>query len=263
MRERRLLGLSLKELAQGASLPLGTGGDCTSLHTRDSCDMQKRKSSGHRLIMSALVLLPLPGTSFTIANAGQSDVPSRGIAVYVRDFELSVSSAPAADRSNPCSADKQGQQLRLRSSQLQNAFGETLVDTLKKQGYSSSRGQVLSGNGILLKGMFAEADQKNRIRMALLGSGSRATKLTLYVGAFNQKNVSQPLYVEAPVQEPDPNYGPVITLNSYIPMAKYEIEKDLTELTEADVRRICVQLAADLTALLERNPAAVAQAKET
>jgi hypothetical protein len=62
------------------------------------------------------------------------------------------------------------------------------------------------------------------------------------------------------VQEPDPNYGPVITLNAYIPMAKYEIEKDITE---EDVRSICVQIAADLTALLQRNPAALARAKET
>jgi len=29
----------------------------------------------------------------------------------------------------------------------------------------------------------------------------------LYVGAFDQKSVGQPLYEEAPVQEPDPNFG--------------------------------------------------------
>jgi hypothetical protein len=43
-------------------------------------------------------------------------------------------------------------------------------------------------------------------------------------------------------------------------MAKYEIEKDITE--EA-VRSICAQIAADLAALLQRNPAALAGAKET
>jgi hypothetical protein len=84
--------------------------------------------------------------------------------------------------------------------------------------------------------------------------------LTLYVGVFDQKSVSQPLYVEAPVQEPDPNYGPVITLNSYIPMAKYEINKDVTE---EDVRSICAQIAADLTVLLQRNPAVLARVNET
>jgi hypothetical protein len=142
--------------------------------------------------------------------------------------------------------------LQLRSRQVQDYFGKALAETLRKQGYSFSRNQALPGNGILLEGVFAEPDQKNRIRRALLGSGSRGTKLTLYMGAFDQKNVSQPLYVEAPVQEPDPNYGPVISPNSYIPMAKYEIEKDLTE---EDVRIICGQIAAALTALLQGNPA--------
>ncbi len=129
-----------------------------------------------------------------------------------------------------------------------------------------SRGTRLRGNKrcrrteSLLEGVFAEPDKKNRIRRALLGSGSPGTKLTLYVGAFDQKSVSQPLYIEAPVQEADSTYGPVITLNAYIPMAKYEIEKDITE---QNVRSICAQIAADLTALLRRNPAALARAKET
>jgi Domain of unknown function (DUF4410) len=220
--------------------------------------MRKRKISGDRAITSALVLLLLAGTSPKVASAGQSDEPTRGVAVYVTDFELPVARAAAPDPPSPADTDKPQEDLQLRSCQLQDKFAETLVETLRKQGYSSSRKQGLPGNGILLEGVFAEPDQNNRIRRALLGSGSRGTKLVLYVGAFDQKSVNQPLYIEAPVQEPDPNYGPVITLNAYIPMAKYEIEKDITE---EDVRSICAQIAADLTALLQRNPAAVAQVK--
>jgi hypothetical protein len=193
-----------------------------------------------------------------MASAGQWDAPSRGVTVYVRDFELNVSSAAVPDPANPAYTDNRPEDLQLRSRQVQDSFAETLVETFRKQGYSSSRKQALPGKGILLEGVFAEPDQKNRIRRALLGRGSPGTKLTLYVGVFDQKSVTQPLYVEAPVQEPDPNYGPVITLNSYIPMAKYEIDKDITE---EDVRSICAQIAADLTALLERNPAVLARAK--
>ena len=40
--------------------------------------------------------------------------------------------------------------------------------------------------------------------------------------------------------------------------AKYEIAKDAGE---EDIREICGQIAADLMALLQRNPAAVAQAQ--
>ena len=212
--------------------------------------MQKRKISGRRAITSALVLLLFAGTTAQIASAGQSDERTRGVAVYVTDFELSVAPAAALDPASPPNADKQ-KDLQLRSRQLQDNFAETLVETFRKNGYSSSRNERPPGEGILLEGVFAESDQKNRIRRAQLGSGSPVTKLTLYVGAFDQKSVSQPLYVEAPVQDPDPNYGPVITLNAYIPMAKYEIDKDMAE---ENIRRICGQIAADMTALLQRNP---------
>jgi hypothetical protein len=205
---------------------------------------------------SALVLLVLAGVSPRIANSGQSETPApQGVAVYVADFEL-----PTAVRDHPSPGDKDEleKDLHLRSHQIQDDFAETLVETLLKQGYSSSRKQDLPGKGILLQGVFAEPDQKNRIRRALLGSGSPGTKVMLYVGAFDQKSVNQPLYREAPVQEPDPNYGPVITLNVYIPTGNYEIGKDASQ---EDIRKICVQIGADLTVLLQRNPAWVAQAQ--
>lgn len=217
--------------------------------------MRKLEISCDRAIAIALALLVLVGTSLRIASAGQSDVLPRGGTLYVRDFELSVATAAAPDPPNPAYTNKLEEDLELRSRQVQDYFAETLVETLRKQGYSSSRKQALPGNGILLEGVFAEPDKKNRIRRALLGR-SPGTKLTLYVGVFDQKSVSQPLYIETPVQEPDPNYGPVITLNPYIPLAKYEIDKDIIE---EDVRSICAQIAADLTALLQRNPAALAQ----
>jgi hypothetical protein len=210
-----------------------------------------------RTIASALALLLLVGTNLRIASAGQWDAPSRGVTVYVRDFELAVAPAAAPDPPNLPYRNKHPEDLQLRSRQVQDYFAETVVETLRKEGYSSSRKQALPGDGILLEGVFAEPDKKNRIRRALLGSASPGTKLILYVGVFNEKSVSQPLYIEAPVQEPDPNYGPVITLNAYIPMAKYEIEKDITE---EDVQSICAQIAADLTVLLQRNPAALARA---
>jgi hypothetical protein len=217
--------------------------------------MQNRKL----VTASALVLLVLAGNSPRIASAGQSGtLAPRPIAVYVADFELSAAPAAAPEHPSPAYKDKLQKDLQLRSRQIQDYFAETLVNTLQKQGYSSSRRQDLPAKGILLEGVFAEPDQKNRIRPALLGSGSPGTRFLLYIGAFDEKSMNQPLYKEAPVQEPDPNYGPVITLNAYIPMAKYEIAKDAGE---EDIRQICGQIAADLTVLLQRNPAAVAQAQ--
>jgi uncharacterized protein YaaQ len=164
---------------------------------------------------------------------------------------MSVAPVTAPDPTSAANTNKPKEDLELRSRHVQDQFAETLVETLRKQGYSSSRKQALPGNGILLEGVFAEPDKKNRIRRALPDSELRVTKLTLYVGVFDEKSASQPLYIEAPVQEAEPSYGPVITLNAYIPMAKYEIEEGVTE---QNVRSICAQIAADLTALLQRNP---------
>jgi hypothetical protein len=218
--------------------------------------MRKPKLFVHRAVASTLALLVLAGISLRLARAGQSDPLRRGVAVCVKDFELSVAAATPPDSANSTYRDKTLEDLELRSRQVQDYFAETLVAILQKQGYSSSRNKTLPANGILLEGVFTEPDQKNRIRRALLGSGSHALKLTLYVGAFDQKNMNEPLYRAAPVQEPDPNYGPVITLNAYIPMARYEFDKDATE---EDMRKICGQIAADVAALLQRSPASGGQ----
>jgi hypothetical protein len=45
-------------------------------------------------------------------------------------------------------------------------------------------------------------------------------------------------------------------LNSYVPLAKYELDKNPTE---EDIRKVCGQIAASLTALLTANPNAFAE----
>ena len=54
----------------------------------------------------------------------------------------------------------------------------------------------------------------------------------------------------------DAHFGPLISLNNYIPMEKYEVSKSPSE---DEVRKICAQIVANLTALLGANPAAFSQ----
>jgi len=205
--------------------------------------------------------LLLAGTSISIVSAGQSDAPPRGVAVYVRDFEISVAPATAPDPPSAAYTNKPKEDLELRSRQVQDHFAENTCRNLAKAGVLV----FAETSAAAERNPCWRACSQNQIKRTGFGgrcwaAGHRGTKLTLYVGVFDQKSVSQPLYIEAPVQEADSTYGPVITLNAYIPMAKYEIEKDITE---QNVRSICAQIAADLTALLRRNPAALARAKET
>ena len=57
-------------------------------------------------------------------------------------------------------------------------------------------------------------------------------------------------------QTQNERYGPVITINAYIPLAKYELDKNPSE---EEVQKICNQIAESLASLLEKNPNAFAQ----
>lgn len=145
----------------------------------------------------------------------------------------------------------------VQARRLTDFFSETLLQMLQKKGYNAARasGQNPS-SGALIRGVFAEADAKNRIRRSIWGGTSSNTRFLLYVGIFNLARPDQPLYQLAAEQPGGSQFGPVITLNNYIPLAKYELDKNPTE---EDVRKICGQIAASLAALLSANPNAFAQ----
>lgn len=110
----------------------------------------------------------------------------------------------------------------------------------------------LPGQWSVLRGVFTEPDGKNRIRRALLGGGAAAPQFVLYVGVFNLARADQPLYQVAPVQSVDSHYGPVIALNAYLPLVKFNVDKSPSE---EDVRKVCAQIVGQLTTLLGQNGA--------
>ena len=144
-----------------------------------------------------------------------------------------------------------------QARRLTDLFAATLLQILQKKGYNAAHagGQNPSG-GVIIRGVFAETDAKNRVRRSLWGGASSNTRFLLYVGIFNLARPQQPLYQLAAEQPGGSQFGPVITLNSYIPLAKYELDKNLTE---EDVRKVCAEIAASLTALLAANPSAFTQ----
>ncbi len=73
----------------------------------------------------------------------------------------------------------------------------------------------------------------------------------MYLANFHPAHEELPINQAAAMQAPETTYGPIITLNNYVPMAKYEVDKNPTE---EDVQKICNQIAVSLVALLETNP---------
>jgi len=222
-----------------------------------------------RILLLASLLLGIAAIQPAEARPQPGDTSATSVPILVSDFEL-FSVAPPANSQRAPAVAAQGQQTKkapptsdepelpaVQARRLIDFFAATLVETLRKSGYTArrARGATLP-KGALLRGVFAEPDEKNRIRRTLLGGTSTNSKFFLYVGIFNLSRPDQPLYQLAPEQPGGSQFGPVITLNTYIPLAKYELDKNPTE---EDVRKVCAQIAASLTALLAANPNAFAQ----
>ena len=77
--------------------------------------------------------------------------------------------------------------------------------------------------------------------------------MLLYVGVSNLARPEQPLYELANPPSNDGRHGPVITVTSYAPVARFEMDRDPAD---EDLKRIASQIAAALTALLNANPMA-------
>ncbi len=216
------------------------------------------------LLLSTTVVAVLPADAFPQS----SDASTTSVPILVGDFELF--SVPPPPNSPKPTAVPQNQQkgktppaaedVEVPSAQARRVtdyFAATMVETLQKSGYAArrARGAALS-KGALLRGVFAEPDEKNRVRRTLLGGTQVNARFFLYVGIFNLARPDQPLYQLAPEQPGGNQFGPVITLNNYVPLAKYELDKNPTE---EDIRKICAQIAASLSAVLAANPNAFAQ----
>ena len=222
-----------------------------------------------RILLLAPLLLALAAVQPAEARPQAADSSATSVPVLVGDFELfSVSPPPNSPRAPAAAAQSQQTKKTLPTSnepelpsvqarRLMDFFAATVVETLQKSGYTARRARgATMPKGALLRGVFAEADEKNRIRRTLLGGTSINAKFFLYVGIFNLSRPDQPLYQLAAEQPGGSQFGPVITLNNYIPLAKYELDKNPTE---EDVRKICSQIAASLTALLAANVNAFSQ----
>jgi hypothetical protein len=236
--------------------------------------MHGRFAQFNRLALVIVIIIALACTSavsptirISLAAQSQQDSPPQSVPIFVSDFELPavpskppalpVPNTPKKPNAQPSGlyqdTDSPSEQARL----VVDTFSKTLVQSLQNAKFTAAR---QSGSrpaaGVLIRGVFAEPDPMNRVRRGLLGTNSPGGKFLLYIGIFNLSRPDAPLYELAPVQEPDPRYGPVITLNNYVPLAKFEVSKNPGE---EDVRKICSQIVDNLTALLANNPAAFSQ----
>jgi hypothetical protein len=187
--------------------------------------------------------------------------------VYVSDFELDAvtgkdeKGAPVVAPAAAAQPDaKKEDSPAEQASKLVDFMSSSLVKELEKAGYTAHRlrpGQTLPEGGIRIKGVFAEPDEENRLRRAVIGNTTTVDKMALFVGVANLAKPDQPLYTVVDLQgsqNSENNPGAMINVSAYAPVAKFDVQKDATEKTIKDT---AAAIVADLTTLLNTNVAAV------
>jgi len=171
-----------------------------------------------------------------------------------------LSTSVSATSSGSASADDSSEETPAdRANALVNGVSENLIRALAQAGYDARRlpaGDPLPKLGLRIRGVFAEADERNRARRLLIGGEPVSPKMTLFVGVNNLARPEQPLYELANPPSNDPRHGPVITVTSYAPAARIELSRAPT--TE-ELEKISAKIAADFTALVNVNPLSLAQ----
>ena len=164
-------------------------------------------------------------------------------------------STSASRRSNASSAqdDSSEETPAERANALVNAVSENLIWALNKAGYDARRlpaGTPLPQVGLRIRGVFAEADERNRARRLLVGGQPVSPSIILFVGVNNLARPEQPLYELANPPVNDPRHGPVITMTSYAPAARFELSRDPSD---EELKETAAKIVAGFTALLNAN----------
>jgi hypothetical protein len=190
-----------------------------------------------------------------------ANAPDKSKIVYVSDFELDAVDANGKLRKSvppippsPLRIDPRQEPSPVeRAGRLVDFMSNSLVKELQRAGYPTHRlrpGDARPSDGIRISGIFGEPDAQNRLRRAVLGRVAADGKMSLFVGVANLARPDQALYAPADPTSPDSRAGAVITVSSYAPVAKFEIEKNATE---RDVKDTVTRIVRDLGALLSAN----------
>lgn len=185
-------------------------------------------------------------------TARQGNTSADKPAVYVADFEIDVQ-PPAAGVPKP------EDDPRKQASRLVETMSTRVVAALQKAGYTATRlhhGDARPESGVRIGGLFAEVDKENHWRRAVIRTAADSGKIEALVSVANLSKPEQKLYEIAQLKGNEDKPGAVITLSPYVPLTKYELGKDATD---DDFQKIAAKIVSDLTALLNANPAAMAQ----
>jgi hypothetical protein len=203
------------------------------------------------------------------AETVQSAVPATAPLVYVSDFELDASSVTTDQ--NPVDQARRfaggvlprplsrlrGEDPQTKAHDIVEEMASTLVADLRRAGVDARRlatGAPLPAQGWLVRGVFLQVDEGDRLRRAMVGFGSGASEVQLAVAVDDlTTHAPAPLYqvIDAQSSHKTPGAGAAIALNPYVAAAKFVIARGDQRLT---VQRAAGQVADTVVARVKAAP---------
>ena len=220
-----------------------------------TANVHRMKKLIHLAFVGSLLLILSWPVGDASAAPRRSQTPTTGPkpTVYVSDFQIDV-----VPPSGPAAQKPQDDPQKL-AHHIVELMSTKLLVALQKAGYSATRmhaGDPRPDSGVQIRGLFAEVDNENHWRRAVIRAATDTGKIQALVAVANLAKPEQALYEIAPLPGNEDKPGAVITLSPYVPLTKYELSKDANE----DVfRGIAARVVNDLTELLQRNPAAISE----
>lgn len=144
-----------------------------------------------------------------------------------------------------------------RAARFTEFVSTALISELERAGYVARRlqsGETRPEEGIRISGVFAEPDDQNRLRRAVIGAGPSVGQMALFVSIGNLARPDQTLYAVVDPKTAGNNVGPVITVSAYAPVARFEMSKNVSEKA---VRDAATSIVTNLTLLLRTNVASL------
>ena len=226
---------------------------------------QGRQNRAWRIALPPLVLAAslLTGCKSGTVTSQREFAPAGGArpaVIYVADFELGAEKIQHEDgilSSRPGLIGGVGKRLsgapqdpEARARKLVELMAESLVKELTQASFTAIRlvpGTPLPAAGWLVRGIFTEVQEGNRLRRAMIGFGTGQTDVQVVVGIdYLSQGASKPLFeLDTDARSgKTPGAAPTLALGPYGAAARFVMSgKDL----EKNVKQTAAQIAAQVT----------------
>jgi hypothetical protein len=245
-----------------------SGGIVLGRDSRRSSIRATASGTFHRVAAVTLCLILSGRGNATVSGRREvGAAPTTGPAVvYVTDFELDAQRIKAETSPLPPPPGPLGgilpkppgtpKEPAVRARELVNPMATSLVEELTKAGLNARRlsaGEPRPAQGWLVRGIFTQLDEGNRMRRAVIGFGAGQTQMQVAVAVDDlSQGVPKPLY-ETDVSADSgkmPGAGSMIALAPPVAAARFALAgRD----QERSVRRAAAKIASDVVGRIRKG----------